>query len=160
MNYKDIIFKKYTNLTKMRNELLNTNNYDINIVDNQDEKILEIFSNKSKIFSATFEKIGTFDINTNIFIWANEHIICDKKFIKNINNIRKSKNELENIIINNKYTDLSYIEKLYYYLSHNIFIISFDNINELLNYCVSVSNSKGVVFEKNNKGFYVFYLII
>jgi hypothetical protein len=159
MNFKDIITKNYENLTKLKNELLNNNKYYINIIDNSDEKILDVFNKKQKYFSSNYETLGTYDTNTNLFIWSNTHIIIDKKFIKKIKEIRNKSKKIEKYIITGKYTDISYMERIYYYLVNNIFIISQDNIDELLEFCVSISKTYGIVQDKKNNNLFIIYLL-
>ena len=157
--YSDIINKQFLKLVQLKNELLKDNEYMINVIDNLDENILDVYSDKIKFFSCTYELLGSYDINTNIFIWGNDHTIVNMQYIKNILHIRKESKKIEDIIINIKYDDLGYLERLYYYVTHNIFIISTTNINELMEFCVSSSETKGVVAEKKDNKI-TFYLIV
>ena len=157
--YNDIINKQFLKLIQLKNELLKDNEYMINVIDNLYENILDVYSNKQKFFSCNFELLGSYDINTNIFVWGNDHAIVNKEFIKNILHIRKESKKIEDFIINTKYDDLSYLERLYYYLTHNIFMISTTNINELLEFCVSSSETKGVVAQKKDN-IITMYLIV
>ena len=93
-----------------------------------------------------------------IYLRAFTQMIKNEKSITNLLLIRKSHKIIKSLIIKNIYSDISYLERLYFYLKNNIFILSKQHIQEFVNYCICVSKMHGIVVQQNLNKTY-FYLI-
>jgi hypothetical protein len=156
--YKNEIEKNIDELTKIKKQLIDDFPYAIELLDKYDDSTLNVHSAKKIICNCSYEFLGSYDNSTNIFIWSNSQSIVNKNNIEKLLEIRKSYKTVKSVIINNKYNDISYLERMYFYLKNNIFMISQQNIQELLNYCICISKMHGVLEGKNTSKTY-FYLI-
>ena len=156
--YKNEIENNIDELTKIKKQLIDDEPYAIELLDKYDDSTLNVHNSKKIICNCSYEFLGAYDNSSNIFIWSNSQSIVNKKNIEKLLEIRKSYKTIKSIIVNNKHSDISYLERLYFYLKNNIFIISRQNIKELLNYCICISKMHGVLEGKTNLKTY-YYLI-
>lgn len=157
-NYKSEIEKNISELTKIKDNIIGNNNYKIELLDKFNDFTLNIYNDKKIICNCSYEMLGTYDIGTNIFVWENSQTIKNEKSIKNLLLIRNSYKIIKSLIIENKYDDVSYLERMYFYLKNNIFILSKQYIQEFINYCICISEMYGIVVQQNLNKTY-FYLI-
>lgn len=160
--YEDMVKKEFIDLTKQFNELMKNNkDYIVKIVDNDDENILDVFNGKKKIFTATYEILGVYNTECRLFTWSKNMPLIDKLLTKLSKKIKAMLPILKNIIINNEYSDVEYLERMMYYLSNGIFYIVPDNIPILLQFCTFVTRSHGIINDKlrDNSLFHVYYAI-
>ena len=157
-NYKDEIEQNIKELTKIKTQLIGDTQYSIELLDKFNDMTLNVYNNKKIICNCSYEILGTYDTTTNMFVWSNSQSIKNELHIKNLLAIRKSYKNIKILIINNKHSDIGYLERLYFYLKNNIFIMSKQYINEFINYCISVSGMYGILAQQKSNKIY-FYLI-
>jgi hypothetical protein len=157
-NYKSEIEKNIDELTKIKSNIIDTSEYQIELLDKFNDITLNVYNDKKIICNCSYEEIGTYDVATNIFVWGNSQIIKNDSSIKNLLLIRKSYKTIKSLIIGNKYNDIGYLERMYFYLKNNIFILSKQYIQEFINYCICVSEMYGIIVQQNLNKTY-FYLI-
>ena len=163
----NIINSEYNKLVKDFNELMtNVDNYNLEFVDNDiDDKTIDVYNNNSKILSAKYQIIGTYDMYCELFTWSWAMQIKDKNITVFKKNIGKYNDKIKKYISNKKYNDIQYLEQIMYYLSNNTFYIIENNLKILEKLCVFIGNGKGVLrytnkrLEKSNKIIYVYYLV-
>lgn len=163
MNFEDIIKNEYRELTKSLADVLKNNtNYIIEIVINPNDNIMDIFDdNNKKILTIQYEVLGTYSNNLGIFSWACDNIVGNKEIIELSKNTKKYSKNLKKLIIENNFEDVKFLERLYYYLSNNMFFIDNKNINDIITISVFVTKTLGVVKSNNtsNKNITTFYLV-
>ena len=156
--YKNEIEQNIDELTKIKSNIIGDSQYSIELLDKFNDVTLNVYNDKKIICNCSYEEIGTYDVSTNIFIWGNSQAIKNEKHIKNLLLIRKSYKTIKSLICNNKYSDIGYLERLYFYLKNNIFILSKQYVKEFMNYCICISKMNGIVVQQNSNKIY-FYLI-
>jgi len=166
---ENIVKNTYNNLTKPYNDLIShckTEDININIIsDNYGDKTIEVFCKNTKIISAKYDVLGVYDDQLNLFTWGWNVELIDKNIIKNTKKIKKQTKSIKSDIIKRKYSDIGYMEKILYYISNNIFFISKDNITGLLEYCVYITQTKGIIKQvtkaqnSKNKLITIYYLV-
>jgi hypothetical protein len=157
--FNEIINKKYNKLTKELKSIIGTTKkYNISVHTNKNEEnILELNINNKKI-TTKYEILGVYDTTTNIFCWANNYRLIDKNKIQLLKKIKEYHKIIENFIINTTYSDIEYLDKLYYYLSNTIFMLDQKNIDDIVILGTFITNSKGIIFNENEKQ-KIFYII-
>ena len=165
--YANYIKNKYVKLSKQLLELTEKcQEYSIETKSSgHDDKILDVYCKNKKILSAHYEILGTYDSQCNLFFWAKNMQLIDKQSTKLSKRIKSYHKEIEEMILNKKYNDLDYLEKILYYTKNNIFFMMPDNLETLIEFSVTISECKGVLSQvndnlaKENKIVYSYYLI-
>ena len=112
-----------------------------------------------------YEILGIYDEQTNLFTWGCNFEIINKKKIMLSKIIKKKSNTIKNIITTLKYTDVEYLEEIYYYLSNNMFYIDNTKLINLVNISLFITKKKGIVvgngslFDNQQLATKVFYII-
>ncbi|ATZ80578.1 hypothetical protein BMW23_0531 [Bodo saltans virus] len=153
--YINKVYDKYTNDFRLKTQNKNTK-----IITTNDEKNnISFFLEKEKIFTGTYTIAGFFDTSSNMFFWGALIIPKNKAlFFDNKKQIKK----IEKKIINKKYDDVDFMEKIRYYVKNNSFYINNDDFVILQKFCCVASKSIGIVSEtinKDNKKYIILYLI-
>jgi hypothetical protein len=146
MKFKSIVESEYIKLSTIINNIINDNsNYSIELHNSlYDEKTLNIINeDNKKIISCKYQILGSYDVNCNIFSWAYTSQLMNKKMTYLSKDIKKTKKIIMEYIVKSKYDDVDYIEQIYYYLSNSICYIT--NLDDLLKYCVYVTNCLGFI---------------
>jgi len=146
MKYSDDIdnkIKKFKIYNHIKNRPYNL------VVD--DNNILSIISDDKIIIKATYYVIGTYVTSNSMFYWADILGLVYKpnnNTLKKVNEIKKSKESLETLIINSKFTDNKVLEGLYYALNNSsIYLLKDDNdisVDMLIKY-IMVTLDKNVI---------------
>lgn len=161
VTFHNILSVSYKKIQNKYNSI-SSKNYKIKEKSHDDENIIELFDDNKKILSGKYEILGIFDSSTNIFMWGDSINPSYKSEYVDVKNIKKKSGKLKQYIINKKFSDVDFIEKLIYYLSNDILYISQDNINDLLTLCTCMSE-KIIVMNNTNtniaKNVNVYYLI-
>jgi hypothetical protein len=110
--------------------------------------VAEIYNNDKKIMSSKYELLGIYDETTNLFVWGSSIIPANKNDTLRVRDIREYSSKIKSFILNKKFSDVGFLERLLYYLSENIVYIIRENISDLTMLCVFVSK-KFVVFKSN-----------
>ncbi len=158
--YKKIIDEKYVKSTI---ELNMSEKYEISFIgDNNDNtmEILFIGDNNNKKFVCKYEICGVYDIITNLYTWGWDFNIIDRNNIQLTKKIKEFIKPIKSYIIDNTYSDIEYIEKIYYYLSHSIFFVNKDKLHDMHKFCVSVTDTKGFVKYKSEDNRHIVYYLI
>ena len=166
-SYKSQIKNKYVNLSRQLIELMEKcQEYSIETKStNNDDKILDVYCKNKKILSAHYEILGTYDTQCNLFFWAKNMQLIDKQSTKLSKKVKSYHKEIQEMILNRKYSDTDYLEKLLYYTKNNIFFMMSDNLETLIEFSVVISECRGVLSQindnlaKGNKTVYSYYLI-
>lgn len=147
-NFKDIIDEEYEKNTRKFNVLLpncNISRADI-ISDSSGNKTMNLYCDKTKKnISVKYELLGSRDTKCELFIWGSSMQIIDKTIVGNCKIIKKYKSQIEKYIYDKKFKDIDYLERILYYLSHNVFFINNDNVHDLVKISAFVVKSVGVV---------------
>jgi hypothetical protein len=163
MKFQKKIKKNYIKISNKINEILNNKKYNIQTsIDHNENNILNILFDDTKSLSVTYEIMGIYDNKCNIFSWGDSNLLTNNKINTIIKKIKKTKNLLQNIIIDNKYDDNDFIEKILYYVENNIFFINEKNIINLIYYCCYKTECLSVINDNiiiNNKKYIIFYFI-
>ena len=159
--FKSEVENNFIKLTNKFNKITNKTKYLIKIVnDDNDNKIIDVFDdNDKKILSVTYEMLGTYDTKNALFLWAYNKILINKKLTKISKKIKLSYKDIEKLIVLNKYSDMEYLERLYYYTKNNIFYINSEHLNNLIEYCIFVSECKGVLTDIDSNKIQSFYIV-
>ena len=148
----DKIIKKHPKYTIKINDDSNSNN------------TLDVLGETKKIMSVKYELLGSYDEQLNLFYWVCNHDLTNKRLVKLSKTIKKNKSMIKEKIINYDHSDIEYLEKLYYYLSNSIFIITEKNIQKFLCWCLCMSEGKGILVETtkylgNDKPVRMYYIV-
>jgi hypothetical protein len=164
-NYREIIKDEYVKLSRQLTDLTEKcQEYVIEIKGTNDDKILDVYCNNKKILSAVYEILGTYDTQCNLFFWSKNMKFADRQVTKISREIKKHSKKIKSMILEKKYKDIDYLEKMYYYTSNNIFFVFPDNISEIIEFSVFFCKCKGILKYKNNsakegKLIYTYYII-
>ena len=157
------ITKKYIDLTDKMNQILNNNEYSVeNSIDNNDEYTLDVYANKKKVMTVVCQMMGFYNHDCETFYWGDTMIPTNTNINELVKDIRKSKKKLKKSIIEQKYDDIQYLERILYYISNNVFYIDELNIADLVKYCCYKTDSMGVLVQHKitkNKKHAIHYLI-
>ena len=145
MKLEDEIITKVKLLTKTITEILpNNKEYSLDFDNENDERIIDVFDkDKRKIMSVNYEILGTYDFSSKIFNWGCNKNIVDKKLTKMSKNIKSESKTIKKYIVEKKYTDVAYLESIYYYLTNPLFFV--DDISYLIKFSIYASECKGVL---------------
>lgn len=154
-DFKDIIKIEYENLSKTLNGVLENNKeYEVAIVEDSDERILEVFNkNNKKILTTKYEILGSFNKKLNIYCWGCDSLVKNKELTNLSKEIKNYSKTLKKLIINKQFKDEEYMERLYYYLTNSMFYIENENLSDLIKISIYISNTKGVVIQENIDSF-------
>lgn len=159
-NLEDKIKNKVAKLTHHFNNLIKTDSKLEFVSDMYENKLINIDDGRDKkIASVKYEILGIYDRGTNIFIWGC-NTLNDKKFLCLSKKIKEYSKTLKEDISNKKYNDTEYTERIYYYLSNGMFFISNENIHDLLQFSIYVTECRGIISDSKNKSAQTFYLVV
>jgi len=105
------------------------------------EDIIEFYDNENMLLRASFQEIGTYDINTNIWVWSWDKVPTNiflskySKFIKT-----QSKKFFDKIIETKNKEECKILEK-YYYLSQNGYFYYTGDVLEIIKYSLFMTKS-------------------
>jgi hypothetical protein len=159
VTYHDILTVFYTKIQK-ENGNIDVQPYTIKNSPNQDEKIIEVYNDEKKIMSAKYELLGVYDDVTNLFLWGNSIAPSDKNESIRVKDIREYSKKIKTLILNKKFTDIGFLEKMLYYLSSPIIYVLKENISQLIMLCVFISKKNILMRRDTNTNFITFYLIV
>lgn len=155
--YKDIIYKKYEDLShKLNKKMSKYEKYEIEIND-KDLYTLNVIHNDEKQILCKYEVIGYYGIDKNFFMWNFGALTYDKKNKEYNEIIKKNNKNIKNIIIENQYKDIDFLEFLLYCVSNNIFYIERSFLDDLLKYICCITNAQGYLIstKENNMIIYL-----
>lgn len=148
MNFEDIIKNKSVESTQSVNNILNNHkNYNLELSsDGYENKIIDVFGNNDKkILSVKYEILGTYDSNLGVFSWACDQIIVDKKMTQLAKSIKSYSKKIKKIILLKKFSDVEFMERLYYYTTNSLFFVNDFNLNDIFRLSIHVTNAKGIL---------------
>jgi hypothetical protein len=164
--YETEINNKYDELISTFDKIIIKHpKYTIKINDDSDgNNTLDVLNETKKIMSVKYELLGSYDEQLNLFYWACNHDLTNKRLVKLSKAIKKNKKIIKKKIVNYYHSDIEYLEKIYYYLSNSMFIITEKNIKKFLRWCLCVSEGKGILTEVtkylgNNKPIVMYYIV-
>jgi hypothetical protein len=147
VTFHDILVVYYKEAQQLYNNI-DSQQYTIRLGENPNENVAEIYNNDKKIMSSKYELLGIYDETTNLFVWGSSIIPANKNDTLRVRDIREYSSKIKSFILNKKFSDVGFLERLLYYLSENIVYIIRENISDLTMLCVFVSK-KFVVFKSN-----------
>lgn len=169
MSFEDIVKNEYNELTKSINDILKDHiNYSVQIVSDPhtDNKILDVFvmlqnGINKKILSVKYEILGTYDTQTEIFCWGCDQLLVDKNLTNLSKSIKKYSEKIKKIIIKHQFKDSIFMERIYYYLTNNLFLVKPSNLQDILQIAIFVTHTKGILksLTGTNNKIITFYLI-
>lgn len=151
----DKLLSEFDKLVDIKNSVIKLNNYD-------GIDILELYVNNKKKMTANYQILGKYDFQTSFFIWGRDMKFLDRLLTNSSKIIKKTSSDIKQYIIENKYTDVQYLELLLYYTSNNYFYVTFDNVKKICDYSIYITNSKGLVYNKislSSENVITYYLI-
>ena len=137
------INNKFIKLNQLSHDLLQkckSNNITINENDNN---TIDVICNKEKLFMAEYEILGSYDVSNGIFIWGWKMI--DRENKHKTKSLKKYYKNIHNYVVNNKYSDIKYLERIHYYLSNDIFYLENDHLDIIIKFCCATLNSIDVI---------------
>lgn len=157
--YKDILTYKFNETNKIYKNV-STKKYKLEKDVNDNENIINVYNENKLMLSSKYEVLGNYDKSTNVFIWGN----CIKPIKSQthcVSIIRNAKENIKNYIINKKFDDVNFMEKILYYLENDVMLILNENIIDLIKICVFESQGMVVYQENNtqNKNTCTYYLL-
>jgi len=146
--YNDIVEKKYKEQTAELNKLIKSDaKYEMTIFASQhDENTMEFKSGTSKVLTV-YEILGVYDTATSIFSWSWKYEIIDRKKHQIAKKIKEQKKTIKSDIINGTYSDVDYLEKIYYYISNPLFLLNVSQIEGFVKICTVLTQSKGILHQ-------------
>ena len=106
--------------------------------------------------------MGIYDYKCNIFSWGDSNLLTNKKISELIKKIKKSKENIKNTIIQNKYEDNKYIERILYYIDNCMFFIQEKNMIDLIQFCGYITNCMDIIINDkiiHGKRYKIYYFI-
>lgn len=148
VTFRDILSVFYKDL---QNKTFNIelSQYKVKLGENINEQVLDIYTNDKKITSSKYELLGIYDESTNLFVWGSSLNPSDSNQYLTVKNIKNYLSKIKSFIINKKFNDVGYMEKMLYYLSENIIYLLKENINDFKMLCSYISK-KIIVFKKDS----------
>lgn len=108
-------------------------NYTINIVNDNNENILNVFnSNNKRVLTAKYEILGNYNNTTSLFNWGCDMFVQNKNLTALSKEIKNYSKKLKKLILEENYPDSDYLERLYYYLTNDIFYLLQDNVSDIV----------------------------
>lgn len=163
MKFQEKIKKKYIVSTQKMKELLLNKKYSIDDTVNQNEdNTLIFYSEQKKILSTKYEIMGIYDYKCNIFSWGDSNLLTNKKISTLIKKIKKSKENIQNTIIQNEYEDNEYIERILYYIDNCMFFIQENSMIDLIQFCGYITSCMDIITSDkiiNGKQYKIYYFI-
>jgi hypothetical protein len=159
VTYHDILAVFYTEIQKEYGNI-EAQPYTIKNSPNQEEKIIEIYNDEKKIISTKYELLGIYDESTNLFLWGNSLVPSDKTESIRVRDILEYSKKIKALILNKKFTDIGFLEKMLYYLSSPIIYVLKENISQLIMLCVFISKKIILMRRDANTNIVTFYLIV
>ena len=158
MKFKDIINNESEILIKSVENILNNNDNNYSIIFVND--IIDVINDKNKnILSCNYHNLGSFNKKMNLFTWSCDKFINNKEYSLSSEYIKKYSKKIKKYIINQKYDDYEYLEKMYYYLSNSIFIVDKINIEDILKISIFITKHKGIL-KKEINDVITYYIIL
>ena len=157
MKLEDIVNNKCKELTSIVDAVLGLNDdklkidYTIMINNNKfTDNTIDVIRNEKKIMRINYQILGIFDSQTKLFTWGCDFEIVNRNLTSLSKLIKKKSKTMKNIISNMKYSDVDYLEEIYYYLSNNIFYIDDKYLKKLINISLFITKKKGIVVGNGN----------
>lgn len=154
--FRDVLLVFYRE-SQLKHKDITTLQYTLKTEDNQNEKVIGIYVDDKKMLSSKYEVLGIYDNNTNLFIWGSHIKPSNANENIRVKDIKEYSTKLKSMILNTKFSDVGYMEKMLYYLSENIIYIMKENIIELIMLTTFVS--KKLVIGKSEKDVLTLYLL-
>ena len=161
-SFENKISEKYLVLTDKMNEILSNKDYFIeNRIDNNNEYMLDVYlsSSKKKVMTVACRSMGFYNYDCETFYWGDCMLPTNTNINELSKKIKKTKNKMKKMIINKKYDDIVFLERILYYVSNNVFYIDKGNVEDLIKYCCYVTDSMGVLVQKKEKRQRIYYLV-
>lgn len=150
-NFEKIITDKYMTLSSEINAILKPVEYDISLYTDHNGEDMLVLAHDSQKITLKYEVLGVYDSATSIFSWGWDFYTINREKIQLAKKVKSFTKEVKNYIIENSYSDVEYLEKIYYYLSHSIFFINTKKFDDIIKIATFITNSKGVLFYAGDK---------
>lgn len=161
MKFKTILddeYKKsgniFTKLVSCDDKIITQNNKMLNI-----KESIDLYCNNKKIINAEYEHLGVYDTTTHIFSWGWNLFLIDKTKIENILKIKNFSKTLKKYILKKQYADVEYMERLLYYITHNMFFIEQDNLKDIFMLSTFITKNIYVYGTRVDKNIIEFVLV-
>lgn len=158
VTFHDILSVYYKEAQQLHNNI-DTQQYTIRFGENLNEQVIDIYNKDKKIMASKYELLGIYDESTNLFIWGSSINPSNINLTLQVKNIRNYDFKIKSLILNKKFNDIGYIERLLYYLSENIIYILKENIYDFIMLCVFISKKFVVIKRDFNTNIVSMYLL-
>lgn len=151
--FKETVKMKFSGLTKIVNETLeSTKRYTVEFINDENgNKTIDVYNNeKRKILSVNYQLLGTYDVKAGLFMWACDKMLVDKKMTEMSKDVKSYSKDLKKMIISNKYKDVSFLERLYYFTTNNIFFMNMKYLPDLVMFSIFVTDGQGILSVVDN----------
>jgi len=155
MNLENLIKTELASAKFEIHELLQSN---ITNIDANNDGTITIICEDNKKIVAHYQVLGTYNKSSMIFYWAWHYKFVDNAKTQSAKLIKNYIKTLKQNIINNAYTDINYVEKLYYYLSNPLVVIGDNKLVDIY-LIVAYITKLGVISSPANDDNIVLYLI-
>lgn len=158
VTFHDILSVYYKEAQQLHNNI-DTQQYTIRFGENPNEQVIDIYNKDKKIMASKYEPLGIYDESTNLFIWGSSINPSNKNLTLRVRDIQDYSSKIKSLILNKKFNDIGYMERLLYYLSENIIYILAENIHDLIMLCVFVSKKFVLIKRDSNTNIASLYLL-
>lgn len=104
---------------------------------------------KNKLLRFNYIFIGSYDVDKNIWMWSYNNFTLDNKERLFKNKIDKTIKDINNNI--NRYSDFKYVERLYNYLSNDVYCVENKFILDIVKIALYSMGGKGVITDFTNQ---------
>lgn len=144
MNDIQLEIDQYIKNKQENKKLIESDNYKFKFAyTDEDDHIVDIYKNNKLLIRATYEVLGCYDVICSIWIWSWAISQIEKNLTENPENKAK---ELCNILLDSNIN--KDVEEYLYYLTNNIFFISYKKLDKLLKFGLYMTKNKYILAHK------------
>ena len=149
-------YNKLDDIGSKINEYYPTNR----ITKNNKDGTLIVSQDGDLVLNCKYTYVGSYDVRSKIWMWSYNNFSLlgsDKSFKEKL--LKFKKDLLKDM---NDYKDIKYVEKIYNYLSNEVFLLSHKSVHDLVKLCLHVLGGNGMMGHENSQsGLYKidFYII-
>jgi len=144
INFENDVNSNYKRINDLGNIIISKYKK-LQITKNIDNRTIIVYNTETsnKLLEFHYIFIGSYDIDKSIWMWSYNNFTLDDKGRSFKNKIDKT---IKDIVSNvDKYSDFTYVEKIYNYLSNDIFSIENKHILDIVKISLYSLGGKGVI---------------
>lgn len=143
-SFENDVNNNYKHINDLGN-IINSKYKKLKISKNIDNRTIIIHNAETNIKLLEFHYIfiGSYDVDKSIWIWSYNNFTLDTKGRSFKTTIDKTIKDIMNNV--DKYSDFAYVEKIYNYLSNNMFYVENKHILDIVKISLYSLGGKGVI---------------